>query len=67
MSNDPLVGKILHDTHEVLRLIGMGGMGRLRCLYSTQEEQYLSLDNIGNKVGNYLPNHRVDIVDWQRC
>jgi len=24
---DPLIGKVLHDTHEVLRLIGKGGMG----------------------------------------
>jgi len=27
MSDDPLIGKVLHDTHEVLRLIGKGGMG----------------------------------------
>jgi len=27
MADDPLVGKVLHDTHEVLRLIGKGGMG----------------------------------------
>ena len=27
MSSDPLIGMVLHDTHEVLRLIGKGGMG----------------------------------------
>ena len=27
MSKDPLVGAVLHDTHEVVRLIGQGGMG----------------------------------------
>ena len=27
MSDDPLIGQVLHDTHEVLRLIGKGGMG----------------------------------------
>jgi len=27
MTSDPLLGQVLHDTHEVLRLIGKGGMG----------------------------------------
>ena len=27
MSKDPLIGRILHDTHEVVRQIGQGGMG----------------------------------------
>ena len=27
MSDDPLVGQLLHDTHEVVRKIGQGGMG----------------------------------------
>ena len=27
MGADPLIGKVLHDTHEVVRLIGKGGMG----------------------------------------
>jgi len=27
MAEDPLIGQVLHDTHEVLRLIGKGGMG----------------------------------------
>ena len=27
MGQDPLIGKVLHDTHEVVRLIGQGGMG----------------------------------------
>ena len=27
MNKDPLIGRVLHDTHEVLRLIGKGGMG----------------------------------------
>ena len=27
MATDPLIGQVLHDTHEVLRLIGKGGMG----------------------------------------
>ena len=27
MASDPLIGRVLHDTHEVLRLIGKGGMG----------------------------------------
>ena len=27
MASDPLVGRVLHDTHEILRLIGRGGMG----------------------------------------
>ena len=27
MGSDPLIGKVLHDTHEVVRLIGQGGMG----------------------------------------
>ncbi len=27
MSTDPLIGQVLHDTHEIVRLIGKGGMG----------------------------------------
>ena len=27
MAGDPLIGQVLHDTHEVIRLIGKGGMG----------------------------------------
>ena len=27
MNKDPLIGRVLHDTHEVVRLIGQGGMG----------------------------------------
>ena len=29
MSKDPLVGQVLHDTHEIVRLIGQGGMGEV--------------------------------------
>ena len=27
MSKDPLIGRVLHDTHKIVRLIGQGGMG----------------------------------------
>ena len=27
MGQDPLIGKVFHDTHEIVRLIGEGGMG----------------------------------------
>ena len=27
MGSDPLIGKVLHDMHEIVRLIGQGGMG----------------------------------------
>ena len=27
MGSDPLIGQVLHDSHEIVRLIGQGGMG----------------------------------------
>lgn len=36
MASDPLVGQVLHDTHEEIRLIGKGGMG-IPCLRKNME------------------------------
>ena len=29
MGKDPLIGKVLHDTHKIVRLVGKGGMGEV--------------------------------------